>query len=126
MKTAGAVLTFRPVRGDRVRVGLRSLFVDAPAVELGLEVGTILWMEVPLPSGVTIRPLVEITGVDEEWFAADYAHIEGHERAAIEAYYASRPSKQELLMRAVRAAATELAASERALAPAAEAVFAAP
>lgn len=122
---AGAVLTFRPVRGDRVRVGLKSLFVDAPAVELGLEVGTVLRMEVPLPSGVTIRPLVEVTGVDDDWFAADYVHIEDEDRAAIDAYYASRPSKQELLVRAVRAAVEQLAAAEGAP-PSSEGAYAAP
>jgi|GEM_PF-3455193 len=95
-------MCYRPVRGDKVRVGLNGVFVETPAGALELEVGTTLRMEIPLPSGVTIRPIVEIIGVDDEFFAADYVELTLTDRAAIDAYYASRPSKHELLVWAVQ------------------------
>lgn len=102
----GAVC-YRPVRGDKVRVGLNGVFVETPANVLDLEVGATLRMEIPLPSGDTIRPVVAIIGVDEDFFAADYMELSLRDRGAIDAYYASRPSQHELLVWAVQ---TEVAA----------------
>ena len=95
--TFGSVIVYRPVRGDTVRVGLRSVYVGAPGEALGLEVGLVLRMEVPLPNGVTIQPHVRVTGVDADFFTGDYLDLGPDELAAIEAYYASRPSRREIL-----------------------------
>ncbi len=96
-----AVMTYRPVKGDRVRVGLKSVFVQAEAVELGITDGMTLHMEVPLPNGVTIMPLVCVTGLDRDWFAADYVDLKAQEREAIEAYFRERPSNREILAKAM-------------------------
>lgn len=104
-------MLYRPVRGDKVRVGLNGVFVEAPAAELGLEVGTELRVEVPLPNGVTIQPLVVVIGVDEDFFAGDYVALTLEDRAEIDAYYASRPSVREILVEAAHAKAVEAAQS---------------
>ncbi|PKN59522.1 MAG: hypothetical protein CVU56_00415 [Deltaproteobacteria bacterium HGW-Deltaproteobacteria-14] len=100
----GSVVLYRPIHGDKIRVGLNGVFVETPAEALAVELspGTTLRMEIPLPNGVTIRPLVAVIGVDDEFFAADYVELTAADRDAIDAYYASRPSQRELLVWAVQ------------------------
>ena len=104
MSSHGSVALYRPVPGDKVRVGLNGVFVETPTEALAVELspGTALRMEIPLPNGVTIRPTVEVIGVDDEFFAADYVELTVADRDAIHAYYASRPSQRELLVWAVQ------------------------
>jgi hypothetical protein len=72
---------------DQVKLGRRGLVFSFPWV---LHAGRHAWVEVTLPSGKRVRPLVAVLGrTDEGLTSARYVHVFPEHRRALDAYLAS-------------------------------------
>lgn len=90
------LLTGRVVLGDsrgstaidveRIRVGRRGLVFPFP---WALEAGRHAWVEIVLPSGKRIRPLVTVLQTTEAGISARFVHLFPEHRRALDAMLAS-------------------------------------
>ena len=68
-------------------LGWRGLILDADG---GVPSGAHAWLDVPLPTGRRIRPLVQLEARGQGGATARFVHLFPRDRQALEAYHASR------------------------------------
>ena len=71
---------------DRIRLGRRGLVFSFP---WALEAGSHAWVEVTLPTGKRIRPLVSVLQTTEAGVSARFVHLFPEHRRALDASLAS-------------------------------------
>ena len=90
----GATLTLnhthhaqQDVEATVTAVGWRGLVCDA---DMGVDAGAHAWLDLALPSGKHIRPLVQLQPRVEGGTTARFVHLFPKDRQALEAYHATR------------------------------------
>ena len=79
----------RALNATVTAVGWRGVWL-APDAEVGYESGDHAWLELPLPTGDRIRPLVRLSPRAEGGATARFVHLFPADRQSLEAYHATR------------------------------------
>lgn len=87
---AGTRANHPPVEALALRVGRRGVILDG----VELDPGSHAWVRMTLPSGESIRPLVQVTGVSEQGTACRFVHVFPNERRLLDAYHEARATPQ--------------------------------
>jgi len=84
----------REVGATVTAVGWRGLILGSETAlrvaSTGYESGDHAWLELPLPTGESIRPLVQLSPREEGGAAARIVHLLPSDRRSLEAFHATR------------------------------------